>query len=62
MDSRAFKEFQSKWRKMVTRTSEGREAIEGAAPPASAVWLILFTKKRVSKFSFYEKCKVRSET
>jgi hypothetical protein len=41
---------------MVTKTSEGREVREGAAAsPASAVWLILVTEKRVSKFSIYEK-------
>jgi hypothetical protein len=48
VDSRASKEFQSRWMKMDTRTSEGREVIEGAAStPASAVWLILLTEKSV---------------
>jgi hypothetical protein len=48
VDSRASKEFQSRLRKMVTRTSEGRVVREReAASPASAVWLILLTEKSV---------------
>ncbi len=53
MDSRASKEFQSRWRKIVSRTSEGREVIEGAAAtPASVVRLILLTEKACFEILF----------
>jgi hypothetical protein len=63
VDSRASKEFQSRWRKMVTRTSEGREVIEGAASPPSAVWLIFMNRKKDFEIFFLMKsAKFMSET